>query len=282
MTLVLLLAVAIWFSRRTVLGWFGHPTIQSVAVLPLKNLSNDSNYEYFAEGMTEQLITDLSYAKPLRVLSRSSTTSFRNSALSDPQIADQLHVDALIEGTVLRVNDTIRVTIRLTAVRPESQLWAASYERTMNDAITLQNQLAADAVRQMRAELSPEGQRQLALESKISPGAYDEYLRGRFLFARRERRKIRPFRTWNGRFNSIPVLRGRMRHWVSPTQWKHSMGEPELQAAQAPGDGMQKHSKIPRRQWISIQLHQRLTRRWDIRRTSLKTVFLKTWPFIIT
>jgi hypothetical protein len=105
-TLVLLLAVAIWFSRRTVLGWFGHPTIQSVAVLPLKNLSNDSNYEYFAEGMTEQLITDLSYAKPLRVLSRSSTTSFRNSALSDPQIADQLHVDALIEGTVLRVNDT--------------------------------------------------------------------------------------------------------------------------------------------------------------------------------
>jgi TolB-like protein/DNA-binding winged helix-turn-helix (wHTH) protein/Flp pilus assembly protein TadD len=181
LVLALILAAAMWFNRSTVSSWFGSPpSIQSVAVLPLANLSNDPEQEYFADGMTEQLITDLSYAKPLRVVSRASTIGFKGSHLSVPQIADQLHVDALIEGTVLRVKDTIRVTIRLTSAKPERQLWAASYERNVSDAITLQNQLAADAVRQMRAQLTPEGRTQLSLESRINPEAYDEYLRGRF------------------------------------------------------------------------------------------------------
>jgi len=118
---------------QPVLGWLGlRPAIQSVAVLPLVNLSNDPEQEYYSDGITEQLITDLSYAKPLRVLSRSSTIGFKGSHLSVPQIAEQLHVDALIEGTVLRVNDTIAVTVRLTAARPERQLWAASYERKVS------------------------------------------------------------------------------------------------------------------------------------------------------
>jgi TolB-like protein/DNA-binding winged helix-turn-helix (wHTH) protein/Flp pilus assembly protein TadD len=177
----LIVAMALWFNRSTVSRWLGiRPAIRSVAVLPLVNLSNDPEQEYFSDGITEQLITDLSYAKPLRVLSRSSTIGFKGSNLSVPQIAEQLHVDALIEGTLLRVNDTIRVTVRLTAARPERQLWAASYERKVSDAITLQNQLAADAVRQMRAELTPAGRTQLNLESRINPEAYDEYLRGRF------------------------------------------------------------------------------------------------------
>ena len=81
---------------------------------------------------------------------------------------------------MLRSNDTIRVTVRLTAARPERQLWAASYERKVSDAITLQNQLAADAVSQMRVQLTPEGRTQLNLESRINPEAYEEYLRGRF------------------------------------------------------------------------------------------------------
>jgi TolB-like protein/DNA-binding winged helix-turn-helix (wHTH) protein/Flp pilus assembly protein TadD len=181
LALALLVAMALWFNRSTVSRWLGiRPAIQSVAVLPLVNLSNDPEQEYFSDGMTEQLTTDLSYAKPLRVLSRSSTIGFKGSHLSVPQIAEQLHVDALIEGTVLRVNDTIRVTVRLTAAKPERQLWAASYERKVSDAITLQNQLAADAVTQMRAQLTPAGRTQLNLESRINPEAYDEYLRGRF------------------------------------------------------------------------------------------------------
>jgi TolB-like protein/DNA-binding winged helix-turn-helix (wHTH) protein/Flp pilus assembly protein TadD len=180
--LALALVMTLVFSRRTLSGWFGaRRTIQSVAVLPLINLSDDPEQEYFADGITEQLITDLSYAKPLRVLSRSSTIAFKGSHLSVPQMADQLHVDALIEGTVLRENDTVRVTVRLTAARPERQLWAASYERKVSDAITLQNQLAADAVRQIRGQLTPEGQTQLDMERRINPEAYDEYLQARFL-----------------------------------------------------------------------------------------------------
>jgi TolB-like protein/Flp pilus assembly protein TadD/DNA-binding winged helix-turn-helix (wHTH) protein len=184
--LALAIVPTVQVRYQTVLSWLGfRPAIQSVAVLPLANLSNDPEQEYFSDGITEQLITDLSYAKPLRVLSRSSTIGFKGSHLSVPQIAEQLHVDALIEGTVLRVNDTIRVTVRLTAARPERQLWAASYERKVSDAITLQNQLAADAVSQMRGQLTREGQTQLSLESRINPEAYDEYLRGRF-FLRQE------------------------------------------------------------------------------------------------
>jgi len=112
---------------------------------------------------------------------RESTIAFKGSNLSVPQIAEQLHVDALIEGTVLRANDTARVTVRLTAARPERQLWAASYELNASDLIQLQNQLAADAVNQMRAQLTPQGKTQLNLESKINPEAYDEYMQAQFL-----------------------------------------------------------------------------------------------------
>jgi TolB-like protein/DNA-binding winged helix-turn-helix (wHTH) protein/Tfp pilus assembly protein PilF len=171
----------VWANRR--------PAIRSVAVLPLVNLSNDPEQEYFADGMTEQLITDLSYAKQLRVLSRSSTIAFKNSNLSASQIAEQLHVDALIEGTVLRASDTARVTLRLTAARPERQLWSASYERKVSDLISLQNQLAADAVNQMRAQLTPQGKTQLNLESKINPEAYDEYMQAQFFLHRQTGQK---------------------------------------------------------------------------------------------
>ena len=181
LVLAMLAATAVWFNRQTLSVWLGiRPAIQSIAVLPLANLSNDPSQEYFADGITEQLITDLSYAKQLRVLSRSSTIGFKGSPLSVPQIAEQLHVDALIEGTVLRANDTVRVTLRLTAARPERQLWAASYERKVSDLISLQNRLAADAVSQIRAQLTPEGKTQLNLESQINPEAYDEYMRARF------------------------------------------------------------------------------------------------------
>jgi TolB-like protein/DNA-binding winged helix-turn-helix (wHTH) protein/Flp pilus assembly protein TadD len=181
LVLALLLTMTLWLNRRSVAGWFNpRPVIQSIAVLPLVNLSNDPEQEYFADGMTDELITDLSIAKSLRVVSRASTIRFKGSPLSVPQIAEQLHVDAVIEGTVLRVNDKVRISIRLTAAKPERQLWAASYERDLSDAITLQNQIAADAAGQIRAQLTPEARTRLNLESRINPEAYDEYLRARF------------------------------------------------------------------------------------------------------
>lgn len=164
--------------------------IHSLAVLPLVNLSNDPEQEYFADGMTEELTTALSYAKSLRVVSRSSTIAFKNSHLSVPQIAEQLNVDAVIEGTVLRVNNTVRITIRLTAAKPERQLWAASYERDLSDAIALQNQIAAEAVAQIRTQLAPEARTRLSLESQINPEAYDDYLRARFFLQQEDGQEI--------------------------------------------------------------------------------------------
>jgi TolB-like protein/DNA-binding winged helix-turn-helix (wHTH) protein/Flp pilus assembly protein TadD len=184
LVLVVFLTVVLWLNHRAITGWLiPRPVIRSIAVLPLVNLSNDPGQEYFADGMTEELITDLSYVKSLRVVSRASTIGFKKSSLSVPQIAEQLHVDAVIEGTVLRADNTLRVTIRLTNAKPERQLWATSYERGLSDAITLQNQIAAEAVAQIRAQLTPEERTRLSLESRINPEAYDEYLRARFLLA---------------------------------------------------------------------------------------------------
>jgi TolB-like protein/DNA-binding winged helix-turn-helix (wHTH) protein/Flp pilus assembly protein TadD len=191
--LALVMVPAVRARYRIGLSWLGfRPSIQSVAVLPLVNLSSDPEQEYFSDGMTDQLITDLSFVKSLRVLSRESTIHFKNSQLSVPQIAEQLHVDAVIQGTVLRAGDVVRTTIHLTAASPERQLWAASYERSLSDVITLQNQIAADAVSQIRAQLTTAEQTRLKLESRINPAANDEYLRGRFFIGQEQPGKAIP------------------------------------------------------------------------------------------
>jgi TolB-like protein/DNA-binding winged helix-turn-helix (wHTH) protein/Flp pilus assembly protein TadD len=178
---------------KTGLSWLGFgPVIRSVAVLPLANLSNDPEQEYFADGMTDELIADLSSVRSLRVLSRESTIQFKNSQLSVPEIAQRLNVDAVIQGTVLRAGAVVRTTIHLTSAQPERQLWAASYERNFSDVIALQNRIAADAVAQIRARLTPEEQTKLKLENQINPEAYDEYLRGRFFIGQERPDKAIP------------------------------------------------------------------------------------------
>jgi TolB-like protein/DNA-binding winged helix-turn-helix (wHTH) protein len=181
-TLILLSALWLYRPLRNWLTF--QPPIQSVAVLPLVNISNDPSQDYLADGITEELRNDLSYAKSLRVISYASTISYKKSPLSVPQITQQLGVDAVIEGTVLRAENTIRITLRLIAVKPERQLWAASYEREASNIVALQKQIAADAVYQIRAQITPEDRNRLNLESKINPEAYDEYLRARFLLTK--------------------------------------------------------------------------------------------------
>jgi len=155
--------------------------IQSIAVLPLENLSSDPEQEYFADSMTDELITDLSHTKSLRVVSRASTLALKKTHLSIPEIADKLHVDAVVQGTVFRDNNSIRISISLTAAKPEKQLWANSYEGGLNDAVRMQNQIAAEAVRQVRTQISPEGQANPSPDRHIHPEAHDEYLRARYL-----------------------------------------------------------------------------------------------------
>ena len=163
--------------------WRGQsrPAVQSLAVLPLQNLSNNPDEEYFADGMTDELITDLAHIRSLRVISHASVISLKKTNLTMPEIADRLHVDAVVEGTILRSNDRVRITVQLVAAHPEQHLWAASYERPLGDAVTLQNEIATAAAAQIRAEITPAERAQLAAERPIDAEAHDECLRGRFL-----------------------------------------------------------------------------------------------------
>lgn len=182
--LLLLALLAVWVvtSRRT----RTRPTVQSLAVLPLRNLSNNPEEEYFADGMTDELITDLAHIRSLRVISHASVIALKNTRLTLPEIADRLHVDAVVEGTILRSGDRLRITVQLVAAHPEQHLWAASYERPLGDAMTLQNEMATAAAAQIRAEITPAERAQLAAEQPIDAEAHDEYLRGRFFMEQEE------------------------------------------------------------------------------------------------
>lgn len=159
--------------------------IRSLAVLPLQNLSGDPNEEYFADGMTDELITDLAQIHSLRVISHTSVIQFKNTQKSLPEIATQLNVDAVIEGSVLRAGNTVRITAQLLDARRDQHLWAASYEREMANVLELQGQVAKAIADQVHANLTPEEAASLAKQRPTDPQAYDALLTGRFLFNRR-------------------------------------------------------------------------------------------------
>jgi len=150
-----------------------------VAVLPLQNLSNDKEQEYFAEGMTDQLITDLAKVGSLRVISRTSTMRYQGTHTSLAQIARELNVDALIEGTVMRSGDRIRITAQLIRALPEQHLWSESYERNLRDVLALQSDIARAIVRGVRAKLTTQEEALLQTGRPVNPKTYELYLKGR-------------------------------------------------------------------------------------------------------
>ena len=156
------------------------PAIHSVAVLPLENLSGDKEQEYFADGMTDALITNLAQVESLRVISRSSAMQFKGSKETLPQIGHDLKVDAVVEGTVTRGANRVRVTAQLVEANSDHHLWARSYERDLKDVLALQDEIAQDIAEQVRVKLSPKA-RSLDLQAHaVDPEAYDAYLRGRY------------------------------------------------------------------------------------------------------
>jgi TolB-like protein len=150
-----------------------------VAVLPLQNLSNDKEQEYFAEGMTDQLITDLAKVGSLRVISRTSTMRYQGTHTSLAQIARELNVDALIEGAVMRSGDRIRITAQLIRALPEQHLWSESYERNLRDVLALQSDGARAIVREVRAKLTTQEEALLKAGHPVNPKTYELYLKGR-------------------------------------------------------------------------------------------------------
>jgi TolB-like protein len=191
---VILLAVAAYLGTRSGLGRpASHaqgdaPTpgaIRSIAVLPLDNYSGDAGQDYFAEGMTDELTAQLATICQLRVISRGSAMQFKGAQRPPtPEIAKTLDVDAIVEGSVLRSGERVRITAQLIDARADRHLWARSFERSSRDVLALQDELASAIAREIHAELSPAEQSRLASAPRINPEAYDAYLKGRYFFNR--------------------------------------------------------------------------------------------------
>ena len=156
------------------------PQIQALAVLPLANLSGDPEQEYFADGMTEALITELGRVASPRVISRQSVMQYKGSKKSLQEIAGELKVDAVLEGTVARSGDRVRVTMHLSQAAPEGQLWAQEYNRSLRDVLTLQGEIARSVIDEIQVKLSPEEQARLTSARPVNPEAHDNYLMGMY------------------------------------------------------------------------------------------------------
>jgi len=153
--------------------------IQSLAVLPLENLSGDPSQEYFADGMTEALTTDLGKIGAVRVISRTSAMQYKGTHKTLPQIARELNVDAVLEGAVLRSGNRVRVTTQLVEASTDRHIWAQSYERDLGDVLALQDDLARAVAAEVKIKLSPEERTRLVNARPVNPEAYDAYLKGR-------------------------------------------------------------------------------------------------------
>ncbi|HZI67478.1 MAG TPA: serine/threonine-protein kinase, partial [Thermoanaerobaculia bacterium] len=154
--------------------------IASLAVLPLQNLSGDPEQEYFADGMTEALITDLAKIEALRVISRTSVMQYKGVKKPLPEIAKELGVDGIVEGSVQRAGDRVRITAQLIEAASDRHLWAQSYERDSRDVFALQSDVAQAIAREIRVTVSPEEKTRLATSRPVNPAAHEAYLKGRY------------------------------------------------------------------------------------------------------
>jgi TolB-like protein/DNA-binding winged helix-turn-helix (wHTH) protein/Flp pilus assembly protein TadD len=174
--------LSIWLLRSRAPAPTG---IRSIAVLPLENLSGDAAQNYFADGMTDELITDLAQISALRVISRTSVMVYKGARKPLPQIARELNVDAVVEGTVLRSGDQVRITAQLIEASTDKHLWSQSYEGELRDTLALQNRVATAIADQIRINLTPQEQAALKNVKVVNPEAYESYLKGRYFWNKR-------------------------------------------------------------------------------------------------
>ena len=168
----------------------GHP-IQALAVLPLEDLSEEPGHEYFADGMTEALITSLAKIKALRVISRTSAMQYKDACKSLPQIGRELNVDAVLEGSVLRSGDRIRINAQLIHAVTDQHLWAESYERDFRDILSLQSEIAGQVARQVKIILTPEEAAKLGGKTPVDPEAHELYLKARYHWNKRTEESVK-------------------------------------------------------------------------------------------
>jgi TolB-like protein/Flp pilus assembly protein TadD len=180
--LVALVGLAVWklpsASRSS-------PAIRSLAVLPLESLSSDASQDYFADGMTDELISDLGHISALRVISRTSVMGYKHTRKSLPQIARELNVDGVVEGTVLRSGDRVRITAQLIDGAADRHLWSQSYEGEVRDTLALQSNVARAIAEQIRINVNAREQAALSSRAVVDPAAYESYLKGRYFWNKR-------------------------------------------------------------------------------------------------
>ena len=172
----LIVAIGTWLVW---IVWREHAAgaIRSIAVLPLENLSGDAAQDYFADGMTDELITSLGQIGSIRVISRTSVMQYKGARKPLPQIARELDVDAVVEGTVLRSGERVRITAQLIQARTDRHLWAETYQGDMRDVFGLQSQVASAIAGEIRIQLSPQQRAALKSSRVVNPDAYEAYLR---------------------------------------------------------------------------------------------------------
>jgi TolB-like protein/DNA-binding winged helix-turn-helix (wHTH) protein/Tfp pilus assembly protein PilF len=160
--------------------------ITSLVVLPLENVSGDKEQDYFADGMTDELIAHLAKIRSLRIISRTTAMAYKDNRKPLSEIARDLNVDGVVEGTVLRAGNRVRITAELVQVSTDRQIWAESYESPAGDILTLQGQVASAIVNQISVQLTPDDQKRLASDPRpVNPEAYEDYLKGRYYWNKR-------------------------------------------------------------------------------------------------
>jgi TolB-like protein/DNA-binding winged helix-turn-helix (wHTH) protein len=174
----------------------GEKAIESLAVLPLENLSHDPEQDYFADGMTDDLITDLAKISALRVISRTSVMQYKGTKKPISQIARELNVDAVLEGTVTRDKDRVRITAQLIAAAPEKHVWAEKYEGNMSEVLTLQDAVANAVAHEIQIKVTPRERSLLATPRAVDPAAYEAYSKGRYLWERKGEENLKKSREY--------------------------------------------------------------------------------------
>lgn len=180
MLIIVVIGAAFWLERTANRPTSAAPRLDSIAVLPLDNLSGDASEDFFVDGMTDQLITDLAKVGSLRVVSRTSVMRYKGTKKGLSEIARELNVNAIVEGSVIRSGRRVRVTAQLLEAPTDQHLWAETYDRDLGDVLKLQGEVADAIAQQVRAQLTPQQQISLRSARSVNPAAYDAYLRGRF------------------------------------------------------------------------------------------------------
>jgi eukaryotic-like serine/threonine-protein kinase len=218
-------------ARNKLFGGKVPAPIRSLVVLPLANLSGDPEQEYFADGMTEALVTDLSKIRSLKVISRTSSIRYKEEKKTLPQIARELSVDGVVQGSVLRAGDKVRISAQLIYAPNGQHLWAESYERDFKDVLTLQGEVAQAIASNIRIEVTPQEQARLTSGRQVNPAAQEAFLRGRYLNkgTRAEQRRAREYFEQALRIdpNYAPAYAGLADYYISSVDTRPLVSMPQ-------------------------------------------------------